>query len=136
VKCVIRLVDANQAVSLESIQELCDNFIAPWQSKEMLPKFGEGIHLSRVYNAIREIDFVAEIEYFAIIRVSQDKTASGKRVFYHLYKHEEEEEILIPDQPYKLFVPAETHIIQVEEKDKSVYPYGLGDMEIGKTFIL
>ncbi|WP_430406308.1 hypothetical protein [Fluviicola sp.] len=136
VKCVIRLVDANQAVSLESIQEICDNFIAPWQFKEMLPKFGEGIHLSRVYNAIKEIDFVAEIEYFAVIRVSQDKTPSGKRMFYHLYKHEEEDDILIPDQPYKLFVPAETHIIQVEEKDKSFYPYGLGDMEIGKTFIL
>lgn len=136
VKCVIRLVDQNQAVSLESIQEICDSFIAPWQAKGTLPKFGEPIHVSRIYNAIKEVDFVAEIDYFAVIRVSQDRTETGKRNYYHLYKLEEEEEILIPDEPYKLFVPAETHIIQVEEKDKSVDPYGLGDMEIGKTFIL
>lgn len=136
VKCVIRLADQNQVISLEAIEEICDNFIAPWRAKNTLPKFGEAIHISRIYNAIKEIDFVAAIDYFAIVRVSQDKTESGKRNFYHLYKHEEEEEILIPNQPYKLFVPAETHIIQVEENDDSVYPYGLGDMEIGKTFIL
>ncbi len=136
IKCAIRLVDQNQVVSLEAIQEICDNFIAPWQAKDSLPKFGEPIHASRIYNAIKEIDFVAEIDYFAIIRVSQDKTETGKRNFYHLYRLEDEDQILIPDKPYKLFVPAETHIIQVEEKENSVYPYGLGDMEIGKTFIL
>ncbi|MDF3026997.1 MAG: hypothetical protein K0S23_1304 [Fluviicola sp.] len=136
VKCVIRLKDENQAVSLEAIQEICDNFIAPWQAKNVLPKFGEPIHISRIYNAIKEIDFVAEIDYFAIIRVSQDKTEAGKRNYYHLYTHEEEAELLVPNRPYKLFVPAETHIIQIEEKNKSIDPYGLGDMEIGKTFIL
>lgn len=136
VKCVIRLVDQNQVISLEAIQEICDNFIAPWQAKNMLPKFGEAITVSKIYNAINEIDFVASIDYFAIIRVSQDKTESGKRNFYHLYTHEDQDEILVPDQPYKLFVPAETHIIQVEEKELSADPYGLGDMEIGKTFIL
>ncbi|MGV3613330.1 MAG: hypothetical protein ACO1N0_20395 [Fluviicola sp.] len=148
VKCVIRLVDENQVISLEAIQEICDNFIAPWQAKDVLPKFGEGINVSRIYHAILEVDFVAAIDYFAIIRVSQDKTDAGKRNYYHLYRQEEQavdqptltavvqDEIMIPDQPYKLFVPADTHIIQVAEKDHSVYPYGLGDMEIGKTFIL
>lgn len=136
VKCVIRLVDKNQVVSLEAIQEICDNFIAPWQAKDVLPKFGEPIHVSRIYNAIKEIDFVAEIDYFAVIRVSQDNTEAGKRNYYHLYKLEDEEQILVPNKPYKLFVPSETHIIQVEEKGNTADPYGLGDMEIGKTFIL
>lgn len=134
VKCIIRLKDKNQLVPLESLHEICDNFIAPWQTKKTLPKFGESVHITRIYNAILEADFVAGISYFAVIRVSQDK--SGRRNHYHLYKHEDQETILVPDQPYKLFVPAETHIIQVEENDQDAAPYGLGDMEIGKTFIL
>lgn len=134
VKCVIRLKDRNQLVPLESLHEICDNFIAPWQAKNTLPKFGEAIHVSRIYEAIRDADFVAGISYFAVIRVSQDK--SGRRSDYQLYKHEDRETILAPDQPYKLFVPAQTHIIQVEEHDEDATPYGLGDMEIGKTFIL
>ncbi len=136
VKCVIRLVDENRVVSLEIIQEICDNFIAPWQSKRALPQFGDPLQVARMYQAIKEVDFVAAIDYFAVIRVAQDKTGTGKRNFYHLYQYEEGKDLLLPDEPYKVFVPAESHIIQVEEKDRSADPYGLGDMEIGKTFIL
>ncbi len=134
VKCVIRLKDENLLVPLEALYEICDNLIAPWQAKDTLPKFGESIQVSKIYNAIRDADFVAEIRYFAVVRVSQDK--SGKRNHYYLHKIEDRDTVLVPDQPYKLFVPAETHIIQIEEDDEPAVPYGLGDMEIGKTFIL
>ncbi|MDR0802976.1 hypothetical protein [Fluviicola sp.] len=134
IKCAIRLKDRNQLVPLESLHEICDNFIAPWQSRGTLPKFGESVQVSRIYHAILEADFVEEISYFSVVRVSQGK--SGKRNHYHLYTHENREEILAPDQPYKLFVPAESHIIQVVENAADATPYGLNDMEIGKTFIL
>ncbi|MNX74251.1 hypothetical protein D3C86_1056850 [compost metagenome] len=144
VKCVVRIKDRNQHISLEAIHEICDNFIAPWQSKNTLPNFGESINFSRVYEEISGIDFIEKIEHLEFILISQDKTKPGKRKFHHLNtteidpgKMQETPYILTPDKLYKLFVPAETHIIQVvESNEPDSLSYGLGDMEIGKSFIL
>lgn len=144
VKCVVRLKSNRQSASLEVIHEICDNFIAPWQSKNILPNFGESINFSRLYKEISEIEFIEKIEYFAFIRISQDKTKPGRRKFHHLTKTEINPEkaketpyVLKPDALYKLFVPAETHIIQVvEQKKTGQLSYGYGDMEIGKSFII
>lgn len=143
VKCVVRLKDRNQNAALEAIHEICDNFIAPWQVKNTLPNFGESINFSRIYEEISEIDAIEKIEYFAFIRISQDKTKPGRRKYHHLNtteidpkKVKETPYILQPDKLYKLFVPADTHIIQVVESASTDLSYGLGDMEIGKSFIL
>lgn len=136
VKCVIKLTNHEQVVPLESIMKLCDNFIAPWQQTGGLPRFRQAISLKRMYQSIEQIDFVEKILYFAIIRVSQDKTEEDQRNYYHLYEYGMYDDVLLPDQPYKLFVPSDTHLIEVAGKDGSFTPFGLGDMEIGKTFIL
>lgn len=144
IKCVVRLKERKQNASLEVIHEICDNFIAPWQTKNTLPNFGESINFRRIYQEISEIDFVEKIAYFAYILISQDKTKPGQRKYHRLSdvevdpeKTPEKTHVLTPDKLYKLFVPADTHIIQVVGSDETdSLSYGLGDMEIGKSFIL
>jgi hypothetical protein len=133
VKCTLKLKESARLIPLEPVMELLDNFIAPWRKKGILPVFGKPVDLSAMYRALAEMDFIEEVAYFAVIRVSQDNNSQGGRRRFHLHEYDGNEGSLHPDRPYKLFVPGE-HIIGISGKDEE--DYGLGDMEIDKTFIL
>ncbi len=138
IKCSIRFrTDAHSPMLGIQLKAMFDQLIAPWQKSKQLPKFGQSVSVSQLYDQLRQAEFVEAIDYFSVVRVSEDHPGHSLPDYYTLYEYGKGADLIEPSEPYTVFVPSESHIIHLTEgRGDSETPFGIGDMEVGKTFII
>lgn len=127
VRCDISFYeDYSQAISQTRLSGVLNDMIAPWQTKKKLPVFGYSINMKKMHDNIEALNFVKSINRLSIIRIA------NKDESYSLYEYGRGNDMIVPQYPHVIFVPAESHII-----GSGILPdFGINDMSINKTFII
>jgi hypothetical protein len=127
VRCDISFYeDCSQAISQTRLSDIINKIIAPWQANKKLPVFGYSINMKKMYDNIKAQDFVKSINRLSIIRITNEND------FYSLYEYGKDDDMIVPQYPHVIFVPAGNHII-----GSGILPdFGINDMSINKTFII
>jgi len=127
VRCDISFYeDYSLAISKTKLDELFNRMIAPWQERKRLPEFGYSINMKKLYDKIKAQNFVKDINRLSIIRITNDND------YYSLYEYGRDNDMVVPQYPHVIFVPADKHIIESD-----ILPdFGINDMSIDKTFII
>ena len=138
IKCSIRFrKDAHSPMLGIQLKAMFDQLIAPWQKSRQLPKLGSAVSVSQLYDQLRQAEFVEAIDYFSVVRVSEERAEHNIPEYYTLYEYGKGADLIEPSEPYTVFVPSESHIIHLTEgRGDSDTPFGIGDMEVGRTFII
>lgn len=124
--------------SSQELVQLINDYIAPWQSKKILPSFGFNIHLDKMYNDI-ENKLKKEqisIDRFQVFRF-KNKNEHYKIYEYKMGHGEDTDSIIVPEEANKIFIPAKDHIIHVRHKNTDLNEnFGIGEIKLEDTFII
>lgn len=127
VRCDVSFFDDySLAISQTRLNEIINHIIAPWQTEKGLPVFGYSVNMKKMFDTIKAQDFVKEIKNLSIIRIVNEMDS------YSLYEYGKADNVITPQFPHIIFVPAENHIIGPDISPE----FGINDMSIDKTFII
>ncbi|WP_165041461.1 baseplate J/gp47 family protein [Dysgonomonas sp. ZJ709] len=127
VRCDISFYeDYSLAICQTRLNEILNLMIAPWQVNKELPVFGYSINMKKMYDDIKAQGFVKDINRLSILRIVNENDS------YSLYEYGKGNDMVVPQFPHVIFIPAENHII-----GSGMLPeFGINDMSIDKTFII
>lgn len=133
VRCrIVLLSGCVSGVVIQRLQQKLNHCISPWMEGEGMPEFGYSFSMQALRNLILEDQDVESVKGLTVLHV----TTAGERT-YELkeYASGGGEEIRVKaSKPWCIAVPASRHLIAVD--GKWVERAGVGELEIGKTFII
>lgn len=108
------------------LNELFNDFIAPWQTRKALPFFNYSLRMRVLYQKVGQLNFVKEVKQLSLLRISRQQGV----VSTHEYK--KKEAVISPAHPHIVFVPGKRHLIESQLQPS----FGINEMEVNETFII
>lgn len=135
VRCTVgRMKGWSVAEMMLRLREKVDGLIAPWRGGQGLPVFGYGFTLQELKNLILEDKGVGMLYGLSVLQVCRE----GKRLFrLNEYGRETGDNGRIGAScAWGIPVPAAEHVIRTEQDGAWREEAGIGDVGIGKTWIV
>lgn len=128
VRCGLKFhSDCSVSLGKNRLQQLINNWIAPWQGIKQLPDIDSDLSLSVLYQQIhREMD-IEDIFYLTVIRVGRE----GQ--LYELTEYRHGQENRIEREPHVIYIPVKEHTIHVFSGEPGL---GIDEMEIDENLII
>lgn len=133
VRCRIELIDSEMPAGIRvgEVKQRINHCIAPWMDTSQPPVFNHSFGLSELKNAIGNSDFIRSVTDLVVVhRISYGMYE------YRLIEYISDEEVVKPTQPGTILFPAKHHLIRFTGQGLVEPEVGIGELEIGSTFII
>lgn len=141
VRCIVKLKHHRKTgMLIGKLNEAISAYLSPWHDAEgYTTHFGWRINRHDVQSYIQQLDFIDRVTSFSIIRI----TPRGNALFDLTDSAAETRSSagvceVTPKYPWSVAIPIRQHFIAVDDNLDVIEPEitGLGDLEIGSTFII
>ncbi|MDF2177187.1 hypothetical protein P2G88_02875 [Aliiglaciecola sp. CAU 1673] len=137
IRCAVKLQQAlTQGNYLEQLNQTINQYLCPWQTEGPSGRFAAQIRPDAIKAHIQEQAYVDYVTDFSILHISQSAVH-----YYHLDDTARNSDIRSPIRPrfpWNLLMPSSQHALSYIDHRHSIeaQPTGIGELEIGRTFIL
>ncbi len=154
IRCTVKFSNPQQSgLSSSRLDRDISNYICPWKKIGYQAKFGWTVRREDVEAYVRSLDYVDFVTNFSMLHITQerddrftlgdtahslqDQEPDGDAEWSPLLGVDNDDRIT-PRYPWSLAVPTRHHFIETINsiRDIDAEPTGIGELEIGTTFII
>ena len=128
IRCNVTLSWTNysEAGSRAVLTRVVNHLIAPWRRQNDSPVFGYSFTVQDIYNRIKSLKQVVEVNQLSILHISQAKDGN-----FIVKEYIKADETVSPSLPHAILIPASEHLFVSDQKR-----FGINEQEVGKNFVI
>ena len=142
IRCTVRFCAGTyEGYYVNKLSRDISKYLSPWSKTGDYIRFGWSIRRSDLLPFIQALEYIDHVTKFSMLRISEDD--KGEFTLFdtvaassHVCK--ENNGIITPAYPWSIAIPASRHFIEIMDTLESIDAAvtGIGDLEIGETFII